>query len=147
VRAHYFAYGSNLALECMRERVPAADVIGRARLVGMRLTLDKLGRDGSGKANLVEDALAHVWGVVYGIDTLHWSRLDASEPGYRRIIVWVETEGGSLEAETYCSTLRTDDPVALAWYKRLIVEGARAQGLPAAYRALLEALPVRAESD
>lgn len=147
MRARYFAYGSNLSLDCMRGRVPSAEVVGRARLAGMRLTLDKRGRDGSGKANLVPDAAAHVWGAVYSLEIAHWDGLDASEPGYRRVSVSVETESGEIVADTYVSTLRTDDPVAFAWYKRLIVEGARAQGLPAEYLALLEALPVRADSD
>ena len=37
----------------------------------------------------------------------------------------------------------TADPVPYAWYKRLVIEGAREHGLPADYVAMLEAWPER----
>ncbi|MDH3519493.1 MAG: gamma-glutamylcyclotransferase [Myxococcales bacterium] len=147
MRAHYFAYGSNLDLARMRARVPSAQVVGTALLRGMRLQLDKRGGDGSGKANLRSDASGHVWGVVYTLARAHWAALDACEPGYTRIRVSVECAGAVLDAETYISALRTPEPFALPWYKRLIIDGARAQGLPEAYVALLEDLPERGDPD
>ena len=63
----YFAYGSNLAAERLRERVGAFAVLGPARADGRRLECNKLGRDGSGKANLVEAPGEVAWGVVYGL--------------------------------------------------------------------------------
>ena len=56
MRVRYFAYGSNLVMARLRARVPVFGLIGPARLPAMRLTFDKRGSDGSGKANLVEDA-------------------------------------------------------------------------------------------
>jgi hypothetical protein len=144
VQALYFSYGSNLALARMQERVPSAVALSRARLPGHRLTTDKRGRDGSGKANLRPDPAAAVWGVVYRFLAAHWPALDACEPGYRRVAVEVLLESGEgLGVQTYVSSLRAPDPVPLAWYKRLIVDGAREHRLPAAYLAMLEALPVR----
>lgn len=134
-------------MERMRARAPSAEAIGPARLAGMQLTLDKRGRDGSGKANLVAQESAHVWGVVYSIERAHWLALDVCESDYRRIQVSVEAASGIIAAETYVSSLRTVDPVAHTWYKQLIVEGARAHGLPAAYCALLDALPARDAPD
>jgi len=145
--ARYFAYGSNLHFARMRERVPSAAAVGPALLRGMRLTLDKLGKDGSGKANLTEDGAAGVWGVIYTIEPSHWGVLDTFEPDYRRIRVSVEHAGEALVVETYVSNLRADELAPLAWYKRLIVEGARAHGLPDAYVAQLELLPVQAAQD
>jgi gamma-glutamylcyclotransferase len=60
MRVRYFAYGSNLDLARMRARAPAVGLIGPALLQGMRLAFDKRGGDGSGKANLAEDAASHV---------------------------------------------------------------------------------------
>jgi gamma-glutamylcyclotransferase (GGCT)/AIG2-like uncharacterized protein YtfP len=144
----YFAYGSNLCSGRMRTRVAGAVTRGRARLPGRRLTTDKLGRDGSGKANLRADASAAVWGVLYAIDSAYWPALDACERGYARVGVAVELDDGeTLRAETYVSEAFTDDPVPRASYKRLIVEGAREHGLPADYIATLEALPEKPDPE
>jgi len=138
----YFAYGSNLCPDRMRERIPSARAHARARLPGHRLTTDKLGRDGSGKANVTADVAASVWGVLYAVDAAHWTRLDRYEPGYARIEVAVETiTGDRLWAETYRAEVLSAAVLPFASYKRLIVEGARHHGLPTDYVALLEALP------
>jgi gamma-glutamylcyclotransferase (GGCT)/AIG2-like uncharacterized protein YtfP len=144
----YFAYGSNLKLEQMRARVPSARVFGKARLRNRRLSLDKRGVDGSGKANLHEDGRACVWGVLYSFDPADWEVLDRYEPGYARVAVEVVTEEGeAVSAETYVARRLTRDPVAFDWYKRRLVEGAREHGLPADYVAALEGLPERPDPD
>jgi hypothetical protein len=145
VSALYFAYGSNLLLARMRERIPGAEPLGAARLAGYRLCLDKRGRDGSGKANLREDANGCVWGVVYRFDACEWPRLDACEPGYERFALSVELAGALHAAHAYRSHRLIRDPVPFAWYKRLIVAGAREHGLPQEWLRLLEALPERAD--
>ncbi len=139
----YFAYGSNLTSSRLVARVASAAVVAPARLPGLRLTTDKRGRDGSGKANLTREPGGEVWGVVYRIRDEHWPALDACERGYDRLRVGVLTATARLEAWTYASSSLTEDPVPFSWYKRLIVEGAREHGLPAAWVALLEGLPER----
>jgi hypothetical protein len=139
----YFAYGSNLVLERLRKRVGAVDVIGVAQLHGFRLRLDKRGKDGSAKANLHADPTHSVWGVLYQLDVQAWPRLDASEPGYERIAVQVACGDARHAAQTYQSQLLIADAIPFAWYKRLIVEGARAHGLPDVWLRDLEALPER----
>src|SRR5258708_12496941 len=48
----YFAYGSNMLTDRLRERVPSATAIGVGRLAGHQLRWDKrTGRDGSGKCD------------------------------------------------------------------------------------------------
>lgn len=141
--ARYFAYGSNLKLARMRARVPSASPEGAARLAGYRLVCDKRGSDGTGKANLRADPEGEVWGALYRFDTSDWPRLDAHEPGYERLEVAVSCATVSLAAETYCSLLITPDPVPTAWYKRLVVEGAREHALPEAWIRALEAWPER----
>jgi len=146
VSALYFAYGSNLSPARMRERIAGAEALGAAQLAGFRLCLDKCGRDGSGKANLREDADDAVWGVLYRIDASEWPRLDAFEPGYERIAVSVVQQGSARAAHTYRSNALTQDPVPFAWYKRLLVEGAREHDLPVEWIRRLEALPARPDA-
>jgi gamma-glutamylcyclotransferase (GGCT)/AIG2-like uncharacterized protein YtfP len=143
VPAYYFAYGSNLSPARMRERVPSARAEGRARLPGYRLTLDKRGADGSGKANLREAADAAVWGALYSLGPEDWPRLDGFERDYERIAVRVEWRGTQQDAMTYASRVLTDAPVARHAYKQLIVEGARAHELPESWIRWLAALPER----
>jgi hypothetical protein len=61
--------------------------------------------------------------------------------------VSVEREGERLAAETYVSTLCAPALAATNRYKQLVVEGARAHGLPAAYVAQLRRLPARDDPD
>jgi gamma-glutamylcyclotransferase len=145
VSALYFAYGSNLSPARMRERIAAAEPLGAARLAGFCLRLDKRGADGSGKANLCADPEREVWGALYRFDASEWPRLDAFEPGYERIEVEVVCLGSARAAHTYLSRRLTPDPVPFAWYKRLLVEGARAHGLPEEWVRTLEALPERTD--
>ena len=141
----YFAYGSNLSIARMTERVPSARAEGPAHLAGYRLTLDKRSRDGSGKANLRRAVEAGVHGALYRIDPLHWPDLDACEPGYARVQVRVEASQARLEAWTYVSEDLTDDPIAYEWYKRLIVDGAAEHGLPEDWQRWLRGLAARSD--
>jgi hypothetical protein len=139
----YFAYGSNLSAARLSERAPSAVARGIARAQGFSLRLDKRGADGTAKVNLHAEPGAAVWGVLYALDARDWVRLDAHERDYARIEIAVAVGAQSLAAQTYRSDHLTDDPVAAAWYKQLIVDGARAHGLPREWCALLEALPAR----
>jgi hypothetical protein len=144
VQGLYFAYGSNLSPSRMRERIASAQPLGAARLAGYRLRIDKRGADGSGKANLHADAESAVWGALYTLAGGDWPRLDACEPGYERVRIEVEWRGAVHAAQSYRSALLTADAVPFAWYKRLIVDGARAHELPEDWVRVLEALPERA---
>ena len=53
----YFAYGSNLSLARLRERIGIALPLGVAELPDYRLVCDKRGADGSAKANLTHSAI------------------------------------------------------------------------------------------
>lgn len=140
--ARYFAYGSNLTLARMRSRVDGARAEGVACLRGYRLAWDKLGADGSGKANLRRDAGSRVWGVVYAFEAHRWPELDAHERGYERFEALVTLADAAIPAQTYRSARLTREP-PFAWYRELVVEGARAHGLPEDWLRALEACPVR----
>ena len=139
----YFAYGSNLCAARLCERAPSAIARGAARADGFALALDKRGADGTAKVNLRAEPGSVVWGALYALDARDWPRLDAYERDYARIEIAVCCGAETLVAQTYRSDHLTDDPIAAAWYKRLIVDGARAHGLPSEWCALLEALPAR----
>lgn len=138
----YFAYGSNLHSGRMRFRVPEARSLGSARLPGARLVCNKLGRDGTAKANLVEDPSGLVWGVLWRIETRAWELLDRFEGGYARTEVRVETlDGSEHHASTYVSERVMEQPVPSARYLRWLLDGAREHGLPADWIAHLNRLP------
>ena len=79
-----------LKLSRLQARVPSARFVARARLPDGRLSLNKRGRDGSGKANLAPEGGAGVWGVLYDVEPEHWTCLDGHEQGYARADVRVE---------------------------------------------------------
>jgi len=142
----YFAYGSNLHPERLRERTPSAQVIGPAVLPGHELHFHKLGRDGSAKcdARQTDDPRHVVHGVVYRIEERHRAELDRAESrgvGYDVRIVRLRTGSRQLQAWTYhardaaiVSGLKPFD-----WYLDYVVAGARYHGLPRPYiNALME---------
>jgi len=146
-RTLIFAYGSNMHPARMQARVPAAVPRGRARLRGHRLVFNKLGRDGSAKANLVPEpdgGEAEVWGVLWELDAAGLAALDPHEGGYRRVRAEVETDDGAcVVVETYLSERLTNDPVPFDWYLEHVLRGARAHGLPEAWVARLELVVCR----
>jgi gamma-glutamylcyclotransferase len=139
----YFAYGSNLCAARLLGRAPSARVRGAAHAPGFALRLDKRGADGTAKANLHPAPEGVVWGAVYEIDPEDWARLDAHEPDYLRIEIEIWLGKEPARAQTYRSDHLTADPTAAAWYKQLIVDGARAHALPADWCAWLEILAAR----
>jgi AIG2-like family len=139
----YFAYGSNLSAARLCERAPSAVARGIARADGFALRLDKRGADGTAKVNLHAEPGGAVWGVLYALDARDWPGLDGYERDYARIEIAVSHGAQRFVAQTYRSDHLTDDPVAAAWYKQLIVDAARAHGLPREWCVLLEGLPAR----
>jgi gamma-glutamylcyclotransferase (GGCT)/AIG2-like uncharacterized protein YtfP len=139
----YFAYGSNLCAARLRELAPNALVRGAAHAQGFALRLDKRGVDGTAKANLHASPDGVVWGAVYTLDPADWARLDARERDYARIEIEIVQGDQRALAQTYRSDRLTDDAVAATWYKQLIVDAARAHGLPADWCVWLDGLPAR----
>ena len=143
-REAYFAYGSNLLVARLQERVPGATTRGIGHLADHRLVCDKVGRDGSAKANLVRHPEARVWGALYDLPRGGLDRLDPFEGGYRRTEVEIQiAQGPRIVAVTYVSERRSDDTTPFDWYRAMMVDGGRAHGLPEDYLELLAALPSR----
>jgi len=99
----YFAYGSNMSSRRLQARVPSAKALGMARLDDYQWCCNKLGKDGSGKANMMEQDGLHLFGVLYEIKSKQWKQLDRAETGYQRIKVEVEFKGEKCSVWSYHS--------------------------------------------
>jgi gamma-glutamylcyclotransferase len=137
---HYFAYGSNMVTTRLRKRVPSARVLGPARLADFAWRCDKRGRDGTAKANLAPEPGAETWGVLFEVDPAELPALDRAEGGYERVPVEVTCAGRSFAAETYVSDRVAADWLPTAWYRDVMLRGAREHGLPPHWIARLEAV-------
>lgn len=143
----YFAFGSNLHAPRMLGRVPSARFVAVARMADYTLAFRKRGKDGSGKCDVAPAEGNVVWGVVYCIEAADQPRLDAAEgPGYRVAPVTVTTGPETLAAFTYIArpAWYTREPPH-AWYRDLVVAGARDHGLPPDYVAAIAAVPAIAD--
>ena len=83
----YFAYGSNLHWEQMKNRCPSARFVCVAKLAGYRLAFTRFSdRRRCGVADVIETEGNEVWGVVYQLDECDFGPLDDYEghvPGRR----------------------------------------------------------------
>jgi hypothetical protein len=142
----YFAYGSNMLTERLRERCKSAKAIGVAVVFGHRLEFSKRSRDGSGKATIVrsDKSEEHVFGVVFEVTISERAALDNVEgvgSGYKRIddlLARLHQGGEIMRAATYVATDvdRTLQPYD--WYRALVVAGAHQHKLPADWIEVLE---------
>lgn len=147
----YFAYGSNMDWDQMRERCPSARFVGVAKLPGHRLAFSRRSRKRNcGVADAVEDQGSDVWGVVYEIDDQDIARLDVAEgysPGraknaYRREERHVFVDGAKstpLSVAVYFAIPEENPSLPNEDYKSQILKGANHWHLPQEYiRDVLE---------
>lgn len=132
----YFAYGSNLMAERLRERGVGFVSARPAVLRDHRLAFDKAGRDGSGRANVIRALGGQVHGVLYELTLDALDTLKLFEAGYDLADVLVECarlDGGVevLPARTFVARAdrRTEAPPTRG-YVATILEGMRQHGLP-----------------
>lgn len=141
VRIPYFAYGSNMAEGQMEAWCIEHRAIGPARLDGFRLAfLRDSPRWLAGAADIVPSPRGEVWGVLYEVSSTDLAALDRKENsagrlGYRRRSVSVSGGGGrSFRAITYVVVQRASrEMLPSPEYLELMLEGARAHGIPQAY--------------
>lgn len=151
---HYFAYGSNMATERLQARVPSAQFVCCAELIGHVLKFHKPSkRDGSGKCDVSKTNNSHdrVYGAVFSILEVELPLLDSFEgKGYgydRNTVSLVTEEFGNIEAQTYIATRFDPSLRPLDWYKEHVVRGAKAIRLPRNYIAFLEAVACDVDTD
>ncbi len=157
----YFAFGSNLDPDQMRERCPGSHLIGVAALRDHKLVFPRFSeRWGGGVASPQLSHGSDVWGVLYELVGDDLQALDACEgfhvPGdahnrYEREQIWVDLvhpKDGSVprrvRAWTYVAR-PANASLPSRRYMDVLIAGARAHRLPDDYVALLTRLPVLAE--
>ena len=153
----YFAYGSNLDPDQMRERCPRSAPVGLACLHDHRLSFPRRSeRWGGGVAS---PALAHgqdLWGYLYDLDADDLAALDGyegwhgtghSENAYERETVTVDLvrpDDGSVprRVRALAYVARPTEPAAPSRrYLDAILAGARRHRLPEEYIAALAGIP------
>jgi gamma-glutamylcyclotransferase (GGCT)/AIG2-like uncharacterized protein YtfP len=156
----YFAYGSNLDPDLMRERCPGHSVIGRAFLPEYRLCFPRRSPlRGCGTAGIEPCAGEAVWGALYRLSqadlpALH--NVEGYQPGRARsenrydfVQCRIErSEPSASSAAAYVYVAIGDDSGALpsASYMAHILRGAAQHGLPEAYIARLRAIPTTSKA-
>lgn len=147
----YFAYGSNMLFNQMRERCPTTAFVCIAALEGYRLAFTRKATGekslwrGYGVADVVPTVGSSVWGAVFQIDERDIGSLDRSEGyrpdreknAYRRVEVHVHRDGESdrpLSAQTYVvCTCEDPNPLPHRDYLARIIAGAESWNLPEEY--------------
>ncbi len=134
----YFAYGSNLLTNRLKNRVPTVSKVDNGTLPDYSLSFHKRSIDGSGKCNIIREGGSVVHGVIFEIDKNEKSNLDQSEgagSGYNEEQITVYVGGESISVFTYiASESHVDNSLSpYLWYKTLVVEGAREHGFPEDY--------------
>ncbi|MCA9015317.1 MAG: gamma-glutamylcyclotransferase [Planctomycetaceae bacterium] len=152
---YYFAYGSNLHPVRLEARIGASQIAGVAQLPGAELCFHKVGRDRSGKCDIVcrESTSATVWGVVYQISVGQKKILDQHESlgqGYQILETFVFTrQEQKIPVYTYQAMSDYIDPSLkpFDWYHELVVQGALFHGFPTEYLAELRKTELIPDSD
>jgi gamma-glutamylcyclotransferase len=150
----YFAYGSNMLLQRLQARCKSASLRCVASVSGYRLAFSKRSKDGSGKATIVADPAARVYGVVFNISSADATELDLIEgrgKGYERMELAALThpEGPSIAVTAYIAHEDFLESTLLpyAWYRDLIVKGAEQHSLPDDYLVTLHAIHALPDPD
>ncbi len=149
----YFAYGSNMSMKRLRSRTPSAKFVAVAKLMAYRLTFHKMGRDGSGKCDIVKASSPHehVMGVVYVLDVSEKRTLDLFEglgTDYLEREVTVEAlDGRRLNAYAYYATSCEPNCRPFHWYKQHVLAGVKENNFPPDYIEKIEAVPSVADPD
>lgn len=144
---NYFAYGSNMSLRRLQQRVPQVQRLGTATLTGYRLCFHKVGQDGSAKCDAFYTGteLDVLHGVLYHIeptDKLELDRIEGLGAGYAECEVKVEAASlQGVSALTYVATRIDASLSPFGWYKQHVLVGAREVGLPADYVESIAAHP------
>ena len=135
----YFAYGSNMSIARLTERVPGATRLGSYILLEHDLRFHKSCDDGSAKCDAYFTASADhaVHGALFEIDPLQKLDLDKAEGlgyGYDEKEVMVVADNESpVKAITYVATQIDENLKPYSWYLNHVRIVATETSLPADY--------------
>jgi gamma-glutamylcyclotransferase (GGCT)/AIG2-like uncharacterized protein YtfP len=142
----YFAYGSNMSLARLTQRVPSAKRIGTYQLPGYDLRFHKAGKDNSGKCDAYYTGNSEdvVIGALYEMPESERPALDAAEGlgvHYNdKIITVLGQDGESLEAMMYYAIDINLSVKPFCWYLNHVLIGAREINVPDNYLAKIQAI-------
>ena len=142
----YFAYGSNMSLLRLKERVPSAKKLGIVTLKKHQLRFNMSGDDDSGKCDSFETNNHEdiVIGALFEIDENEKDALDRAESlgdGYDEKFVFVQSNSGEVfEALTYYAIKIDASLQPYSWYLNHVIIGAKETKLPTDYLAIIESV-------
>lgn len=145
----YFAYGSNMDEQHMRAHCPTSRYVDSARLDGYRLAFTRRSLvSDTGVADVVAAPQDAVWGVVYELDDAELEALDRKEGNgwaYAReeksVALAADCSVRSAIVYTVLAKEPSEVPPSREYRERLIAAAER-HGLPGAYVATLNAIPL-----
>lgn len=138
----YFAYAENMDEITLAERGVDFTRICTGKVRHLRLSFQKPGEDGTGKADLKDDKGGIVEGVVYDVPEASLANLDVYEGvdkgHYRRQAVTVQTSRGELECILYRAAKFKGGLKPSPDYLQRIVRGAESHRLSPNYIIFLK---------
>jgi len=149
----YFAYGSNMSILRLQERVPSAIKLGKVMLKNHQLRFNMSCDDGSGKCDTFQTNNSEdiVIGCLFEIERSEKVVLDQAESlgeGYDEKTVLVQDDSGEVfEAVTYYA-IKTDDSLKpYSWYLNHVIVGAKQTKVPKAYLDVIKSVSCIEDSD
>lgn len=150
----YFAYGSNMSIARLRQRVPGAVALGCHALKKYDLRFHKSGSDGSGKCDAfyTGDGDDVVFGALFEISPDEKPALDKAEGlghGYNQKDVTVFAANGfPIKSITYTAARIDECLKPYSWYVNHVLVGARETFLPENYiRSKISTVEFRQDTD
>lgn len=143
----YFAYGSNMSVKRIQNRVPSAKPLCAGELRQHILMFHKKSNDESGKGDAFYsgDESHCIKGVLFAVDLQDKGRLDRAEGknnGYDEKTVEVLTDDNvPVTAFTYYATNTKSDLKPYTWYMTHVLIGAISANFPQAYIDKLKETP------
>jgi gamma-glutamylcyclotransferase (GGCT)/AIG2-like uncharacterized protein YtfP len=143
----YFAYGSNMDVERLRDRCPSAVVRGTGSLAGYRLVFNICSSGWNcGAANVVPDPSSVVWGVVASVsdeDLRVLDRFEGHPDHYQRVSLPVMIGSAVSPMWTYVAPAEHAVVLPSAAYMAVLIAAAIRHQCPAQYVTMLRAVPTR----
>lgn len=135
----YFAYGSNMSLARLRERVPSALPLGCGLLKNHDLRFHKSSTDGSAKCDAfsTDDEQDIIYGALFNISPAEKPSLDRAEGlgyGYAEKEVTIMLANSEVvSAITYIAITIDKSLQPYSWYVQHVLIGAQETSLPKKY--------------
>lgn len=152
----YFAYGSNLNLEQMKQKCSNPRVLSIARLDGYKIGFYGYSSTWDGAVEtVIPDVQSEVWGVLYQLDAGGWESLDNCQDAradgtgayfHYPVEVMVDKQQIIQEATIYKKDRLGQPQLPSTEYLSVIVQGAKEQGLPENYVAALQNIATKSAS-